>query len=133
MGVSTVEPTYPCSFGRMQKLVGLVVFWGSQLSVFWIQPAGGLVLLISIWLTSSTWLGFYCLQNNCRVWGFPGAQVVKNLPASTGEIRHVFLIPESGKIPWSRAWQPTLTWRISWTKQPGSIGGRKESDTNEAT
>lgn len=26
MRVSTVEPTYPCSFGGMQKLVGLVVF-----------------------------------------------------------------------------------------------------------
>ena len=33
--------------------------------------------------------------------------MVKNLPASAGEMR-CGLDPLMGKIPWSRAWQPTL-------------------------
>ena len=32
--------------------------------------------------------------------------VVKNLPANAGDIRDTF-DPWVGKIPWSRAWQPT--------------------------
>ena len=34
--------------------------------------------------------------------------VVKNLPASAGDIRDVGWISGSGKIPWRREWQPTL-------------------------
>ena len=40
---------------------------------------------------------------------FPGGSVVKNPPANAGDARHardVVLIPESGKIPWKRQWQP---------------------------
>ena len=36
------------------------------------------------------------------------ALVVKNLPVNAGDIRDVGSIPGTGKIPWSRAWQPTL-------------------------
>ena len=36
--------------------------------------------------------------------GFP---VIKNPPASAGEVRDMGLIPGSKKIPWRRAWQPT--------------------------
>ena len=56
--------------------------------------------------------------------------MVKNLPASAGEMR-CGLDPLMGKIPWSRAWQPTL---VFW---PGEFhglyrpGGRKEPDTTE--
>ena len=35
--------------------------------------------------------------------GFPGVLVVKNPPASAGDIRHVGLIPGVGEIPWRRA------------------------------
>ena len=33
---------------------------------------------------------------------------VKNLPASAGDVRDVGLITWARKIPWKRAWQPTL-------------------------
>ena len=33
------------------------------------------------------------------IWGFPETLVVKNLPASTGDIRDVGLIPGSGRSP----------------------------------
>ena len=33
------------------------------------------------------------------IWGFPEALVVKNLPASTGDIRDTGLIPGSGRSP----------------------------------
>ena len=36
--------------------------------------------------------------------GFPGGSVVKNLPVNTGDMGS---IPGSGKIPWSKKWQPT--------------------------
>ena len=35
------------------------------------------------------------------------AIVTKNLPANAGDLRHGFS-PWVGKIPWRRAWQPTL-------------------------
>ena len=40
-------------------------------------------------------------------WGFPGGAVVKNPPVSAGDARDTGSIPGSGKIPWSRKWQPT--------------------------
>ena len=33
--------------------------------------------------------------------------LVKNLPANTGDIRDVGLIPGSGRFPWKRKWRPT--------------------------
>ena len=33
--------------------------------------------------------------------------LVKNLPASAGDIRDVGWIPELGRFPWRRKWQPT--------------------------
>ena len=33
--------------------------------------------------------------------------MVKNLPASAGDIRDSGSIPWVGKMPWRRAWQPT--------------------------
>ena len=35
------------------------------------------------------------------------ALVVKNLPASAGDLRDAGLIPCSGRSPWNWAWQPT--------------------------
>ena len=37
--------------------------------------------------------------------GFPGGSVVKNLLANVGDTDS---IPESGRFPWRRKWQPTL-------------------------
>ena len=39
--------------------------------------------------------------------GFPGGAVVKNPPASAENAGDVGLIPESGRFPWRRKWQPT--------------------------
>ena len=30
-------------------------------------------------------------------------------------------VPWVGKIPWRRKWQPTLFWKIPWTKEPGRL------------
>ena len=29
--------------------------------------------------------------------------------------------PRVGKIPWRRAWQPTLAWGIPWTEEAGGL------------
>ena len=44
-----------------------------------------------------------------RTWfkGIPRGSVVKNLPANAGHKRHGF-DPWVRKIPWRRAWQPTV-------------------------
>ena len=64
------------------------------------------------------------------------ALVLKNSSANAGDIRD--FNPWVGKIPWRRAWQPTLvshTWRIH--GQRSLVGyspeGHKESETTEAT
>ena len=36
------------------------------------------------------------------------ALMVKNPPANAGDRRDVGSIPELGRFPWRRAWQPTL-------------------------
>jgi len=33
--------------------------------------------------------------------------LVKNVPASAGDVRDMGLIPGSGRFPWRRVWQPT--------------------------
>ena len=56
--------------------------------------------------------------------------VVKNTLVHTGDMRCRF-DPWVGKIPWSRAWQPTLVylaWRFPWTEKPVRL-----QDTTEAT
>ena len=50
------------------------------------------------------------------------ALVVKNSPANGGDTR-----VRSGfdswvrKIPWTRAWQPILAWRIPWIEEPSGL------------
>ena len=50
------------------------------------------------------------------------ALVVKNSPASAGNIRGSF-DPRVGKIPCRRAWKltPAPAWRIPWTEEPGRL------------
>ena len=69
------------------------------------------------------------------IWGFPGGSVVKNLPASSG---HVGLIPDLGRSPWRRKWQPTpVSLReIPWTGGTWRVRGAAKSRTwlsDEAT
>ena len=62
--------------------------------------------------------------------------MVKNLPASVGDIRHVGLILgledilEEGMATHSSI----IGWRIPWTEEPGRLQsiGSQESDTTEA-
>ena len=50
--------------------------------------------------------------------GFPGGSVVKNSPDNAGSD------PCVGKIPWRKAWQPTLVFlpgESPWTEDPGGL------------
>ena len=62
------------------------------------------------------------------IWGFPGGSVVKNLPASSG---HAGLIPNLGRSPWRRKWQPTpVSLReIPWTGGASRVRGAAKSQT----
>ena len=67
-----------------------------------------------------------------------GGTVVKNLPAKARAEGDVGLIPWVGKIPWRRAWQPTLLFLpgdIHGQRSLGGYGpqGHQESDTMEVT
>ena len=59
------------------------------------------------------------------------AVMVKNSPANAGDIRDVGSIPELGRFPWRRVWQPTLVFlpgESLWTEGPGvlqSIGSHR--------
>ena len=61
---------------------------------------------------------------------FLGGSVVKNPPANA---RDTGLIPDLGKIPQKRSWQPTQysCWKSLWTGEPGGKQsmGSKESNT----
>ena len=49
--------------------------------------------------------------------------VVKNPPANAGDIRHVGLIPGSGRSPGGGNGNPLqiLAWKIPWTEEPGRL------------
>ena len=49
--------------------------------------------------------------------------MIKNLPASAGDIRDVGLIPELGRFPGGGLGNPLniLAWRIAWTEEPGGL------------
>ena len=47
--------------------------------------------------------------------------VVKKSPANEGDIRDAGLIPGLWRSPGGRHTQPTHTWRIPWTKEPGRL------------
>ena len=53
--------------------------------------------------------------------GFPGGEVVKNLPANAGDARDVGSIPESGRCPGEGNDHPLsiLAWEFPWTEEPG--------------
>ena len=63
--------------------------------------------------------------------GFWCGSEVKNPPTSAGNVGDGGLIPESGRSPWRRAWQPTpvfLPGKSPWTEEPGrlqSIGSQR--------
>ena len=64
--------------------------------------------------------------------------VVKNPPASAGDVRSAGSIPGSGRFPWRRQWQPTTVFvagksRGQRTLVGYSPGGHGESDTTEVT
>ena len=68
----------------------------------------------------------------------PGSTVVKTLPANAGDARDVGSILESGKILWSRKWQPTLVFlpgKLCGQRSLASYSpwGHKESDMTEHT
>ena len=67
------------------------------------------------------WKALLCwLFTSLRLTASQVVLVVKNLPASTGDLRDM-----GQEDPWRRAWQPThssiLAWRIPWTEKPGGL------------
>ena len=65
--------------------------------------------------------------------GFPGVSDGKESACNSGDMGS---IPELGRFPWTRAWQPTLVFlpgESPGTEEPGRLQsrGRKESDTIE--
>ena len=67
--------------------------------------------------------------------GFSGGSVVKNLPANSGDIRDVGLIPELGRSPGVGSGKPLsiLARKIPWTVEPGGLQsmGHKKLDMTE--
>ena len=53
----------------------------------------------------------------------PNPPVVKNLPASAGDIRDVGSIPGLGRSPGEGNGTPSsiLAWEIPWTEEPGGL------------
>ena len=79
-----------------------------------------------------------CVCVCCEIWASQVVLVVKNLSANAGDVRRGF-DPWIGRIPWRRAWQPTLVFlpgESPWTEEPVaqvgySLWGHKESKTTE--
>ena len=64
--------------------------------------------------------------------------MVKNPPASAGDVKDAGSIPGSGRLPWRDAWQPTLVFLPEESHGQRSLvfyrpQSCKESDTTEAT
>ena len=55
--------------------------------------------------------------------GFPGGPVVKNLPASGGDVRDTSAIPGSGRFPEEEiATHSSIpAWKIPWIEKPGEL------------
>jgi len=92
---------------------------------------------MSIELLSGSELVLASAESRCFViicpvtWASQVALVVKNLPASVGDIRDLGSIPGSGRSPGGGGHgnhSSILTWRIPWTEEPGglqSIGSQR--------
>ena len=90
-------------------------------------------LLQGIFLTQESNLGlphcrqifFYHLSHHkhIHIWVPQVALVVKNLPASAGELRDAGPIPGLGRIPGrgQASHSSILAWKTPWTKEPGEL------------
>ena len=69
------------------------------------------------------------LIKKCRILGFPGGSVIKNLPANAGDTG---LIPGSGRFLEKEManYFSILAWEIPWTEEPDGLEsmGSQESD-----
>ena len=65
----------------------------------------------------------FSLTNSFSMWGFPGGSVVKNPPASAGDVG---LISVGGNVAWRRKWQPMpysylgIPMELGWPQAMGS-------------
>ena len=74
-----------------------------------------------------------CMKQLTNEKGFLGGSVVKNWPASAGDVGS---IPGSGRSPGGKMsiHSSIFAWKIPWTEEPGGLyspWGLKESDTNQ--
>ena len=61
---------------------------------------------------------------SCFYRALPGGSVVKNLPASAGDIRDAGSIPGLGRSPRFKKWPSApqySSWKIPWTEEPGGL------------
>ena len=77
-------------------------------------------------------------RDNAYFWVSQVVLVVKNPSASAGDIRDLGLVPELGRFPWRRAWQPTLVFFPGQSHGQRNLAGyspkgRKELDMTKAT
>ena len=61
------------------------------------------------------------------------ALVVKKLSVNAGDIREAGSIPESGRFPWRRAWQPTPVFLLGESYGQGSAGTTVHGVTKSQT
>ena len=77
--------------------------------------------------------GMAKMRERGRCKGLPGGSVAKNLPANTGDGDSV---PETGRFPWKRKWQPIPVFLPAKSHEPRSLvgcrlWGCKKSDSTE--
>ena len=98
----TVFPTWGCSGGRAFPNRNCLT---GHMPGFWFNHFGAMVLR-------------KVPQGSSLV-----AHMIKNLPASTGDIKRHRFNPWVGKIPWRRKLQPTPMFLpgIPWTEDPGGL------------
>ena len=70
-----------------------------------------------------------------KYWGFPGAPVVKNMPANAGDIRDRGLIPDSGRSPGEMTGHPLQYLCLKNPMDRGACQAKSvtESDITEVT
>ena len=94
-----------------------ILFCGKQLQPFlWITCANRVKDGVR-----HTFLSVYLIY---MIGAFQVVLVVKNPPGNSGDIKDVVSIPESGRFPWRRKWQPTpvfLHGELPRTEEPGRL------------
>ena len=97
-------------------LVSMISLYKTWLRLLW-TGLQFVLLLPSLWNTC-VWYGFWMLS--ATLTGFPGGTNGKEPACQTRRHKRLRFNPWVGKIPWRRAWQPTLVF-LPRTEEPGGL------------